>query len=85
MITKEQARELLMSRINSREVDNFLDGIYEFAHDQFMSAVKEINDIYGIFDDNGDEYNDEDDEKWYDEYRYAFDDAICERIKEYLS
>ena len=81
MITKEQARELLMSRINSKDVDNFLNEIYEFAHDQFISATEEINDIYAITDNDGNEYNDEDDEKWYDEYRDDFIKAIFERIQ----
>ena len=81
MITKEQARELLMSRINSKDIDNFLNEIYEFAHDQFISATEEINDIYAITDNDGNEYNDEDDEKWYDEYRDDFIKAIFERIQ----
>ena len=81
MITKEQARELLMIRINSKDVDNFLNEIYEFAHDQFISATEEINDIYAITDNDGNEYNDEDDEKWYDEYRDDFIKAIFERIQ----
>ena len=81
MITKEQARELLMSRINSKDVDNFLNEIYGFAHDQFISATEEINDIYAITDNDGNEYNDEDDEKWYDEYRDDFIKAIFERIQ----
>lgn len=83
MITKKQARDLLMSRINSNEVDIFLHEIYWFADDQFISATEEINDKYVVVDNNGVEYDGK--EKWYSEYRNSFMKAIFERIKTHFS
>lgn len=80
-LTKEQAREILISSIDNLDIQ---DKLYELAQDLCYKAIKNVEDKYIIISNDNIPYTNEDDEKWYDDYREEFQEVVFEKISALL-
>lgn len=72
------ARKILMTYVDSWDLG---DRFYGFVMDFCNYAIQKIESQYTIVGLDGTPYTDDDDETWYDDYRFDFMDAVFEKIQ----